>query len=433
LSIYDDNLSVISRRWPQLSSQIALTQYQVAQVQLVEDKQVSLVFDNIQLESSHDQIAEASCQLEQLNITSKKVTLYGSTLGTIQTLLLARQQLSQLSIVILNLAVFKACLSCFDQRSWLEDKRVLLRTSEQNEQLSRPFIALPAALTLASEESSPLRDRVCLALDHNFINEKRGVNNKALLAQLNSNINYIKKDLDVKRLFLSKNNKSFIVCGAGPTLAEHYDFLSLKNTRDNFTLVAVDAAVIPLCNNGIMPDIVVSIDPVAKKLFKDVNMGYFKKVPLVYFPVISESLLSAWQGPRYTAYSKGELYNSINGIHAKGRLYCGGSVIHPAIDLVIQMGANKVLLLGADFSFPGGKTHTHWQEDVSDDAVHIAVEQSPHWVLNGFNERVPTLLNYRGYLRDLEDYISLVKHVDFYNGSRKGATIRGTRIWPPTS
>jgi uncharacterized protein YPO0396 len=114
LSIYDDNLSVISRRWPQLSSQIALTQYQVAQVQLVEDKQVSLVFDNIQLESSHDQIAEASCQLEQLNITSKKVTLYGSTLGTIQTLLLARQQLSQLSIVILNLAVFKACLSCFD-------------------------------------------------------------------------------------------------------------------------------------------------------------------------------------------------------------------------------------------------------------------------------------------------------------------------------
>lgn len=430
MSIYDDNLSVISRRWPQLASQITLTQYNTTQLQLVEDKQVSLVFDDIQLASSHDQVAEASYQLEQLDITSKKVTIYGSTLGTIQTLLLARQQLSQLSVVILNLAVFKACLSYFDQHSWLADERVTLKVPKLNEQLSRPFIALPAALTLASDESSPLRDRVCLALDDDFITDKKGVKNEALLVKLYDNVNFIKNDLDVKRLFLSNNNKRFIVCGAGPTLAEHYDFLSLKNTRDNFTLVAVDAAVKPLINNGIMPDIVVSIDPVAKKLFEDVNMSYFKKVPLVYFPVISESLLSAWQGPRYTAYSKGELYDSINDKYAKGRLFCCGSVIHPAIDLVVQMGADKVLLLGADFSFPEGKTHTHWHDQLSSRQVHTSIEHSTHWVLNGFNERVPTLLNYRGYLRDLENYISLVKHVKFYNGSRKGANISGTTIWP---
>ncbi|MFT6836134.1 MAG: hypothetical protein ACJA0H_002180, partial [Francisellaceae bacterium] len=42
---------------------------------------------------------------------------------------------------------------------------------------------------------------------------------------------------------------------------------------------------------------------------------------------------------------------------------------------------------------------------------------------------VPTLLSYRGYLRDLEDYIELIKGVDFYNGSSKGALIRGTKLW----
>jgi len=51
-------------------------------------------------------------------------------------------------------------------------------------------------------------------------------------------------------------------------------------------------------------------------------------------------------------------------------------------------------------------------------------------VLNGLNERVPTLLNYRGYLRDLEDYIALAKHVEFFNGSYKGAFIANTKIWP---
>lgn len=59
--------------------------------------------------------------------------------------------------------------------------------------------------------------------------------------------------------------------------------------------------------------------------------------------------------------------------HSKGRLYCAGSVIHPAIDLVVKMGANKILLLGADFSFLDGKNHTYWQEKSSGDAVHIAV------------------------------------------------------------
>jgi len=220
------------------------------------------------------------------------------------------------------------------------------------------------------------------------------------------------------------------VCGAGPTLDNHLDWLKKESTKKGFVLVAVDAAVMSLSKVGIIPDIIVSIDPVAKKLLDCLDLSFYVNTPLVYFPVVKPSLLSLWQGPKYTAYSTGELYDEINNKYPRARLYCGGSVIHPAIDLSVKMGAKKIILLGADFSFPMGKTHAHWHNDELLDETHLAHNATNHWVINGKKERVATLLNYRGYLRDLEQYITLTKQVEFFNGSLEGAFIEGTTIWP---
>lgn len=48
-----------------------------------------------------------------------------------------------------------------------------------------------------------------------------------------------------------------------------------------------------------------------------------------------------------------------------------------------------------------------------------------HWVLNGHGNRVPTSLAMRGFLRDLETFIERHPEVQFVNGSREGALIRG--------
>ena len=50
--------------------------------------------------------------------------------------------------------------------------------------------------------------------------------------------------------------------------------------------------------------------------------------------------------------------------------------------------------------------------------------------VNGYGEKNPTYLNFRGYLRDLEHYIELHPQVSFYNGSKVGANIAGALIWP---
>lgn len=429
LSLYTEHAEIIKKRWPKLLIQLQQVDNSTHTIELIKEQELSLVFDNIQIASSYDQYTEAHVQLKVLEDNITSVTLYGSGLGTVANILIEDAKLATINIIILNISLFKVCLSYFEQKKWLSDHRVNLSFSDGSEKISKNFVALPAELTLASNESSALRDRVCLALDHQFIETKKGESNKQLQQQIIENIPFIKKDKDIKSLFLSGKNKQYIVCGAGPTLEEHYSILSQQRIRDNYTLIAVDAAVLPLTNYGIMPDIIVSIDPIAKKLFDDLDMTMFKSIPLIYFPIVQTTLLTSWQGPRFTAYSTGKLYNGINHKYKKGRLYCGGSVIHPAIDLAVKMGAKNVSLLGADFSFPGGKSHTHWQEEKSTTATHISSAKASHWVLNSFNERVPTLLNYRGYLRDLEDYISYVKHVDFYNGSKKGAKIKGTKIW----
>jgi len=427
VNFFNENLSIILNRWPELAKSIENVSYDLAQIQLVEDKQLSIVFDNIQLASSHNQQAEAEMQMQSIAIDCPTITVYGTSVGILQIELLQRSALNQLNVVILNLSVFKASLQYFDHRQWLLDSRVNLVVPTSSQMVSSPFIALPAELVLASNESSQVRDRVCLALDHNFINMDKGYENVDLQRVINNNISYIEQDKDVSELYETNNSSNFIICGAGPTL--EYSFTWLKNTltKGRVTLVAVDAAVKSLADIGVIPDIIVSIDPAGKRLLETLNRQQFKNIPLVYFPVVDNDFLGSWSGPRYTTYSTGKLYDAINKKYPKQRLYCAGSVIHPAIDLAVKMGAKKLLLLGADFSFPDGKTHTFWH---SDNYSHLPVEQTNHWVLNGYGERVPTLLNYRGYLRDLEQYIKITEGVEFFNGSKKGALIEGTTQWP---
>lgn len=432
------HLSVISKRWPDIAKKIMSVDISNAKIQLVEDKQRTMVYEAIQIASSFDQDSEAQIQIKAIPINCTQLTLYGTGLGAVQRRLLNNNNIHQLNVVIMNISLFKAALTHFNQTDWLEHPKVKLILADDTHRINSPFIALPAELVLADNTSARLRDMLCLTLDTPFIEAKKGQGNQKLLNKIIHNQQYIKQDNNVSDLFKDKgtdndllkgsDERKFIICGAGPTLATHLSWLANIVDRQNFFIVAVDAAVMPLATVGVIPDLVVSIDPVAKKLFAQLAMENYKATPLVYFPVLDSQFLDSWLGDRYVAYSTGTLYDNINIELPVGRLYSGGSVIHPAVDLAVKMGAQNIFLLGCDFSFPDGKTHTFWQEDSSTTAFHVSANNTSHWVLNGKNERVPTLLNFRGYLRDLEQYIALTQGVKFYNTSDKGALILGTTL-----
>ena len=86
-----------------------------------------------------------------------------------------------------------------------------------------------------------------------------------------------------------------------------------------------------------------------------------------------------------------------------------------------RTGASRIILYGTDFAFPEGKSHVSGSVFARD----TETEYSGAWVINGHGEKIPSLPNLVGYLRDLEKYISSVSQVKFFNASAGGARILG--------
>ncbi len=120
------------------------------------------------------------------------------------------------------------------------------------------------------------------------------------------------------------------------------------------------------------------------------------------------------------------MFECITSTHKKTPLFNAGSVIHPAIDLACYLGAIQIIMLGTDFSFTKNKSHANAN---SSNQSSIPLNQATHWVLNYNGEKVPTLANFKGYLRDLERYINKHGGIEFINGSHLGAKIDGASLW----
>ncbi|MFT5002876.1 MAG: hypothetical protein ACI952_001224, partial [Flavobacteriales bacterium] len=81
MDFFIDNLAIISRQWPEIAQKLTSSHFDVSQIELVKDEEISLVFDKIQVASSYNQSEEARLQISQLPINTPKVTLYGTGLG----------------------------------------------------------------------------------------------------------------------------------------------------------------------------------------------------------------------------------------------------------------------------------------------------------------------------------------------------------------
>ncbi|MEZ4483729.1 MAG: 6-hydroxymethylpterin diphosphokinase MptE-like protein [Syntrophotaleaceae bacterium] len=335
-------------------------------------------------------------------------------------MLLKRSTLQDLTVTILNPAVAWLSFGYFDHSDWLADPRVTLGLGDSEQALHRPFAAAPACLLLAGEQASGLRDRVFLELATPYI-RKRHQLTPQLKERLEQNSHYVTKDRDVAELFGSQNGQTMVVAAAGPTLSDHYDWLAAPGRPP---LVAVDATLKPLLQAGISPDFVVSIDAyqdLYRLFYKDVISLLPNHIPLIYFPTVASEVLAKWPGPRFAAYPTTITYRQMYDQLPKAKLFSSGSVLHPAVDLALQMGAQKVILAGADLSYPNGRSH------VFGCGTHVpSAGTGRHWVLNGHGEKVSTTPNMRGYLRDLEDYLGRWPEKTFINASKKGAAIRHT-------
>lgn len=419
------NFSIIEQRWPELSH-LLMDVDLPAQVELLTDSpEQTLVVDGIQISSRFDRMREARLQASLVPESSKVVTLYGLAMGDLIRIILARPELRQLNLVLMHRAADRANFGLVDHRDWLNDPRVNILNSETERELRIPFSCSPASLYLTDDHSARLRDLIYLELSTPYIRKQHSSREAEVLLQLDENEPYILRDYDVAELSDEAAVTTTVIAAAGPTLTDQLGWM--KAQRDRFRLIAVDAAVRALLDVGITPDYVLSVDssPALFDLFfEGLDIAALTNTRLVYFPLVNRKILEAWPGKRYVAYSRQPIFFALAEKYPRGTLFSSGSVIHPAVDLAIKMGTQKIIFTGADFSFTKDQSH------VSGSHLQLDMKNNVNcWVLNSRGERVPSSQNYVGYLRDLERFLAWHKNVSFLNASHDGASIDGTSLF----
>lgn len=421
---FQANAEILQRRWPALFERLMSEDSTAIQAELVQGAGSTLSVNGIQLTSRHDRLHEAQVQAASLP-EKPQLHVYGTALGDLPQVLLERVGLERLYVHILNGALFALVVQLLDQRQWLEDPRVELFYAGDHPDLFTPFFALPAEMLLADDFNAKVRDRLVSEVHLSFNNRDFDPQSPQIQQRLQECLPVLLADADVAQLFGTCAGREIYVIATGPTLEQHYQRLAaIRQRAERPLFICVDTAYRPLREHGIVPDLVVSIDQ--RISFRHLPFEESDGIPLVYLPMSDPSVLKAWKGKRYGGYSASPIYANLREQHPRAQLHVGGSVIHPAVDLAVKMGAAGITLFGADFAFPMNKTHAGW----NDGELGPSVNQARHWVRDGHGQRVSTQLNFRGYLCVLERFIAAHPQVEFLNSSRSGALIAGTGFNP---
>lgn len=414
---------LVAARWPELARRMAVAE--LVELAWADEGDVpTLVADGIRLWSAFDPRGEARLLARLVPVDADEACVYGASHTELIRALLARPHLRRLRVVVLNPAVLAAVLALVDPHDWLEDPRVELVDGAALRELEWPFAAASGELRVPAAETARLSDLVQLELRTPHARRHQRRLEAHLREHVAGNREHLAHDPDVARLFGTRAGETVCIAAAGPTLATHFE--RLRDERA--TLVAVDAALKPLVAAGIRPDLVVTIDPHVEGMRRVFDVGAeasLEATGLVYLPVVLPEVVRAWPGPRFAAYGRDAFYDALEEELPHTRLWTSGSVLHPAVDLAVRLGAERIELFGADFANVGGRTHVAgaaWETAAASRAV----------VHDALGRPVPSQPNLIGYLRDLERYVERHPEVRFVNAGRGGAAIAGTvPLGPP--
>ena len=142
-----------------------------------------------------------------------------------------------------------------------------------------------------------------------------------------------------------------IVAAAGPSLNRAISELKTID-RENYFIIAVDASVRPLILSGIVPDLIVNIDPqpYIRFHFFDVEK-WLENIPVVLNPMASYEVFHLFN-QRYLYSTRHPLLQIIAGKNSQYKEdFSFQSVSTLAVKIANFLGFNKIYLIGFDYSY----------------------------------------------------------------------------------
>lgn len=233
------------------------------------------------------------------------------------------------------------------------------------------------------------------------------------VANILRNVRHLEGARPVRSLFGAFSGHPAVIAVSGPSLDG--DIRLMKKARRRLFLVAVDSALPVLCRHGIMPDLVVSVDPqpYVREHFIRCDAG---SVPVVCsissHPSVLERrgvFLSLSTHP--LAQLAAEVYgNAIGSVDSRT-----GSVAGDAISLCRACGFSAIGITGLDFSFSGYRIYargTAYQDRYAlffQDRMTTVEGLNCRYILGGSGalrrEGKFTRKSFLQYRQSIEDYI----------------------------
>ena len=173
------------------------------------------------------------------------------------------------------------------------------------------------------------------------------------------------KTLEFEKIASIFKDRPAILVSAGPSLNKNMHLL--KDLKDKAIIVAVGSAIKILHNNGIVPHFRVAIDGGENemKIFEGIDTS---NSILLYSNSIYHEILPEYRGPKVSfhlntmpleKYLRTKVEENLNTIRS------GFSVANVAFDLLCKSGCSKIIIIGQDLCYTGGKNYAKgsWNND----------------------------------------------------------------------
>lgn len=220
-----------------------------------------------------------------------------------------------------------------------------------------------------------------------------------------------------------------VVISSGPSLQKDIEWV--QRLKPHALIVAAGSSIQALVKNGIRPHLTVVMDGgvINNKVFED--------------PRTLESPLLHTSSAYYeiSARKPNHLIHSIMKNDVASQYFMGlpeeeviisstPTVAGTAMQAAIRLGANRIIMMGQDLSFPGNKYYADGVSHMNNEKIQSDVDTAKTEVLNVNGTYNTTNQSFMFMKDSLEDLVTAFADVEFINSTRNGASIEGT-VWMP--
>ncbi|MDR3592566.1 MAG: DUF115 domain-containing protein, partial [Negativicutes bacterium] len=212
-----------------------------------------------------------------------------------------------------------------------------------------------------------------------------------------------------------------ILISGGPSLSKNIHLL--KQAKDRALLIAVGSTMTILSSHGIVPHFRMAIDA------DEANLKIFAKVdtaqcPLLYGNRLFHGILPLYKASRvHMAFGDDDLlekYIFEKAEIARMAVASGFSVANTALDMLIKLGCTKIIFIGQDLCYTGGRLHASgaWDENAEN-------LQNTDRAVDIFGNQVETSKPFLGMKDLFEILIARAEGTQFINATEGGLAIKG--------